>query len=252
MPPKLRVLIVDDEPAARRKTRRFLEEHEDIEIIGDAKNGSEAVAQILDQRPDLVFLDVQMPDIDGFDVVEAIADADHVPKIIFVTAHDQYAVRAFEVSALDYLLKPFDRDRFASALLRSRQSAPLENQLLTLLDSLRPAGRYLRRLLVPSKEERSIFIAVAEITQFESDRNNVLIHTSSGAFSIRTTLDALEERLDPEQFARVHRSHIVNLDRIKGIDPWFHGDYKIMLTDGAELTWSRRFAAKRPDLLRLG
>lgn len=252
-PGKLRVLIVDDEPAARRKTRRFLEEHEDVEVIGEAANGASAVERILEDCPDLVFLDVQMPDIDGFDVVEAIAGAEQIPKIIFVTAHDRYAVRAFEVNALDYLLKPFDRERFAQALSRSRSAgspAPAENQLMTLLESLRPGGRFLRRLLVP-RDGRSIFVSVEDVVRFESERNNVQIETKRGSFTIRMTLDALEQRLDPEQFARVHRSHIVNLDSIKEIDPWFHGDYKITLTDGSSLTWSRRFAAKRPDLLRL-
>ncbi|MDP9016770.1 MAG: response regulator transcription factor, partial [Candidatus Eremiobacteraeota bacterium] len=145
---KLRVLIVDDEPAARRKTRRFLEEDDDVEITGEASNGTDAVDKIFRERPDLVFLDIQMPDVDGFDVVAAIAGTEHVPKFIFVTAHDQYAVKAFEVSAVDYLLKPFDRERFATALVRGRQSvtslAP-EDQLQLLLDSLRPAGRFLRR-----------------------------------------------------------------------------------------------------------
>ena len=249
----MRVLIVDDEPAARRKTRRFLEEHDDIEVCGEAANGTEAVQQILEYRPDLVFLDVQMPDIDGFDVTEAIAGTDFVPKIVFVTAHDQYAVRAFEVNALDYLLKPFDRERLATALERSRESvraAPPENQLLTLLDSLRPSGRYLRRLLVPRDQGRSIFVSVSDVFRFESDRNNVNVHARSGEFSLRMTLDSLQSRLDPEQFARVHRSHVVNLDFIKEIDPWFHGDYKITMADGSSLTWSRRYAAKRADLLR--
>lgn len=247
----MRVLIVDDEPAARRKTRRFLEEHEDIEIAGEAQNGNEAVEQIRLLRPDVVLLDIQMPDIDGFDVVEAVANGEHVPKFVFVTAHDRYAVRAFEVSAMDYLLKPFDRERLTTALEKCRSSSrdATQSQLITLLDSLRPSGRYMRRLLF-SRGGRNAFIPVTEVLRFESDRNNVTIHARSGPASMRTTLDALEARLDPEQFARVHRSHIVNLDAVRQIDPWFHGDYKITLEDGTEVAWSRRFAARRPDLLR--
>lgn len=247
----MRVLIVDDEPAARRKTRRFLDEHGGIEVAGEAQNGNEAVEKILALRPDVVFLDIQMPDIDGFDVVEAVAGSAHVPRFVFVTAHDRYAVRAFEVNAMDYLLKPFDRERFSATLQKCNQSerGASQSQLISLLDSLRPPGRYMRRLLF-SRGGRSAFIPVSEVLRFQSDRNNVTIHARTGPASIRTTLDALEARLDPEQFARVHRSHIVNLDAVRQIDPWFHGDYKITLDDGTEIAWSRRFAARRPDLLR--
>jgi two-component system, LytTR family, response regulator len=250
----MRVLIVDDEPAARRKVLRFLEEHTDIEIVGEAANGEEAIRQIAAHHPDLVFLDVQMPGIDGFTVLEEIADADHVPAIIFATAHDEHAVRAFEVNALDYLLKPFDRERFERALARARKSADTapgasQAQLMQLLNAIRPSGRHSRRLLVPS-DERSVFVNVAEIVRIEADRNNVTIFTPRGSYSMRTTLESLEERLDPEQFIRIHRSHLVNIDALKEIHPWFHGDYKAKLHDGTELMWSRRYAARRPELLK--
>jgi two-component system LytT family response regulator len=249
----MRVLIVDDEPAARRKLARFLEEHDDVELTGECARGLEAVDRIREERPDVVFLDIQMPDIDGFEVVEALAATEFVPAIVFATAHDEFAVRAFEVSAVDYLLKPFDRERFDRALDRARKSvgaphAAGQAQLLTLLDAMRPPGRYLRRILVPA-ESRSIFLGVSDIIRFESDRNNVAIHSRRGIFSIRTTLESLEQKLDPQQFARIHRSHLVNLDAIKEIHPWFHGDYKLALHDGTELMWSRRYTAKRPDLL---
>lgn len=248
----MRVLIVDDEPAARRKVLRFLSEHADVEIAGEATNGHDAVEQITGQRPDVVFLDVQMPGMDGFDVVEALADGEHVPSIVFATAHDEYAVRAFEVSAIDYLLKPFDRERFDRALDRARKSLAepadaSQSQLLALLDAMRGHGHYARRLLVPA-EGRAVFVNAADIVRLESDRNNVTIHSRHGSHVMRATLDTLERKLDPQQFVRIHRSHIVNLDAVREIHPWFHGDYKIRLHDGTELMWSRRFAAKRPDL----
>ncbi len=249
----MRVLVVDDEPAARRKVIRFLQEHEDVELAGEAENGENAVKRIAAERPDLVILDVQMPDMNGFEVVEAIAASEHVPAVIFATAHDEYAVRAFEVSAVDYLLKPFDRERFERALERARKSVgepadAAQSQLLTLLDAMRPAGRFARRLLLPTNG-RAVFVNAGDIVRLEADRNNVLVHARSGSFSLRTTLDALERRLDPQQFVRVHRSHVVNLDAVKEIHPWFHGDYKIRMQDGSELMWSRRYAAKRPDLM---
>jgi two-component system LytT family response regulator len=250
----MRVLVVDDEHAARRKVLRFLQEHADIDVIGEASTGTEAIDRIAADRPDLVFLDIQMPDADGFEVVEAIAEGQHVPSIVFATAHDEYAVRAFEVNALDYLLKPFDRERFDRALERARQTLSSaqrspQQRLLALLDTMRPANRYVRRLLLPF-EGRSLFVNVAEIVRIEADRNNAEIFTRRGSFMLRTTLEALEDKLDPEQFVRIHRSHIVNLDAVKEIHPWFRGDYKAKLHDGTELMWSRRYASQRPELLK--
>jgi two-component system LytT family response regulator len=250
----MRALIVDDEPAARRKVARFLSDHADVEIAGEAANGEEAVERIIADRPDIVFLDVQMPGMDGFEVIDAVAAAGALPSIVFTTAHDEYAVRAFEVSALDYLLKPFDRQRFESALERARQrvgtpsAVDAQSQLLQLLEAIRPAGKFVRRLLV-AQNGRSVFVPVSDIARFEADRNNVIIHARRGNYEIRATVESLERKLDPEQFVRIHRSHIVNLDAVKEIHPWFHGDYKLVLHDGTELMWSRRYAAKRPDLL---
>jgi two-component system LytT family response regulator len=254
VPKLIRVFVVDDEPAARRKLLRFLQDESGVQTAGEAGSGREAVERILAERPDLVFLDIHMPDMDGFEVVDALAQGGYVPAIVFATAHDDYAVRAFEVSALDYLLKPFDRERFQRALVRARKSVasgtePDQAQLLTLLEALRPPGRYLRRLLVPHAG-RSLFVNVAEIVRLESDRNEVAIHSRRGTYTLRATLDSMEQKLDPEQFVRIHRSHLVNLDAIREIHPWFHGDYKVVLHDGTELMWSRRFAAKRPDLVK--
>ena len=247
----MNVLIVDDEPAARRKLTRFLADCEDMRVVGEAANGRDAVGAILEREPDLVFLDIQMPDMTGFDVIEAIAQAPRLPSIVFVTAYDQYAVRAFEVSAVDYLLKPYDRERFDAALNRARRSAAAQtapSALWNVLEALRPADRYARRLLV-THDGRSQFVATGDILRCEADRNYVTLHARGGSFLLRSTLDALEQKLDPQQFARIHRSHLVNIDAISVIHPWFHGDYKIVLKDGQELMWSRRYAAKRPDLL---
>jgi two-component system, LytTR family, response regulator len=248
----LRVLLADDEAPARRKLVRFLEEHPDVEIVGQASNGLDAVDLIGLTKPDLVFLDIHMPDLDGIGVAEAMLAHERPPRVVFVTAHDRYAVKAFEVSALDYLLKPYDRERFESALERSRLAIGETNGQSGLADVLmqvRKEERYARRLLV-SNEGRSSFVPVRDIQRLESDGNNVTIRTRSGDFSMRCTLESLEARLDPEQFARIHRSHVINIDDIGEVHPWFHGDHKVKLRDGTELTWSRRYAAKRPDLLK--
>lgn len=249
---KIPVLIADDEAPARRKLARFLSEHADIEIVAEASNGVDAVDLIAMTKPELVFLDIRMPDLDGLGVAQAIAQVDKPPAIVFVTAFDQYAIDAFEVSALDYLLKPYDRERFDRAMARVRrtmQNAQNGAHIADVVAKLRKEDKYVRRMLVPN-EGRSFFIPVAQIVQFESDGNNVTIHARNAAYSLRSTLDAIEGRLDPEQFARVHRSHVVNIDEIAEISPWFHGDYKLVLRDGSEIPWSRRYAAKRPDLLR--
>lgn len=248
----LSVMIADDEAPARRKLTRFLNDHEDVSVVAEASNGIDALDLIAMTRPRLVFLDIHMPDLDGLGVAEALARSEQPPSIVFVTAFDQYAVKAFEVSALDYLLKPYDKERFDIALARARRSVettPDTTALARTLAQLRNEEQYVRRLLIPN-DGRSFFVAIREIRRLESDGNNVLVHTARGAHSLRSTLESLESRLDPALFARVHRSHVVNIDEIAEIHPWFHGDYKIMMRDGAEIAWSRRYAAKRPDLLK--
>ncbi|MBV8639220.1 MAG: response regulator transcription factor [Candidatus Eremiobacteraeota bacterium] len=246
------VMIADDEGPARRKLARFLGEHEDITIVAEASNGIDALDLIAMTKPRLVFLDIHMPDLDGLGVAQALVRAEEPPSIVFVTAFDQYAVKAFEVSALDYLLKPYDKSRFEQALDRARRSVdsrPDTETLAATLARIRNEEQYVRRLLIPN-EGRSFFVATREITRLESDGNNVAVHTGRGTHSLRATLESLETRLDPAQFARVHRSHLVNIDEIAEIHPWFHGDYKISMRDGSEIAWSRRYAAKRPDLLK--
>jgi two-component system LytT family response regulator len=195
-----------------------------------------------------------MPDLDGVGVAEALANAEHVPRIVFVTAFDGHAVRAFELGALDYLLKPFDRDRFDRTLERARDAlaarpAETSAHIAELIARLRGDERYALRLLIPDGE-RSFYLPVREIARLEADGNDVVVHTQRGSYRLRATLESLEARLDPAQFARVHRSHVVGIDHIAEIRPWFHGDQKLVLRDGSEVAWSRRYAAKRPDLLR--
>jgi len=250
----LRILIVDDEAPARRKVARFLRSYPTLRVCGEAESGEGAVALIRELAPDLVFLDVQMPGMSGFDVVEAIAQDTHVPHFIFATAHDDFAVRAFDVSALDYLLKPFDQDRFERAIAKAEvahaeRQPSLDPQLRTLLDRIGAAPAYLDRLLI-ANDRRSVFVPVERISRFDADRNHVAIHTPDGVHRLRTTLEALEAKLDPKSFVRIHRSHIVRIDAIAQIATWFHGDRKVHLRDGTELLWSRRYAERRPDLLR--
>lgn len=246
----LSVLIADDEAPARRKIARMLEEHEDVTVVAEASNGVDAIDLIAMTKPDLAFLDIQMPDLDGLGVAQAVAGQQNPPAIVFVTAFDRYAIKAFEVQALDYLLKPFDRERFDRVLRRARAAQPgPPPHLAQALQQARQEEPYIRRLLIPN-EGRSFFVNVDEISRLESDGNNVRVHCSRGVFALRATLESLEARLNPEQFARVHRSHLVNIDAIAEIRPWFHGDYRTVLRDGSEVAWSRRYAAKRPDLIR--
>ncbi len=246
----LRVLIADDEAPARRKLSRFLQDHDDVVIVAEASNGIDAVDLIRMTKPDIAFLDVHMPDLDGLAVAQSLNGRTSSPAIVFVTAHDRYAVAAFEVRALDYLLKPYDRERFERALQRARGSARSENlQLPDIIAQARREERYAGRLLVPN-EGRSFFVQVKDLVRIESEGNNVVLHFAGRAAKLRVTLESLEERLDPAHFVRVHRSHVLNIDEIAEIRPWFHGDYIVRMRDGAEVTWSRRYAAKRPDLLK--
>ncbi len=248
--PVLRALIVDDEAPARRKVARMLSRHDDVEIIGEAADAAEAVDRIRAERPDLVFLNVQMPGADGFSVVEAIAGDARAPRIVFVTAHDRYAVRAFNVCAADYLLKPFDEERFDRALDRVREKHDgTAERLREVLDAFRGTASYPERVLVPG-EDRSFFVAVDDIVRVEAARNSVVLHCGNREFALRTTMEALERRLDPRRFARLNRSHLVRIDAIAEMEPWFHGEYKVRLRDGTLVTWSRRYVGRRPDLLQ--
>ena len=252
---KIRVMIVDDERPARRKIRRFLESEPDIEVLGESDGGPGAVAAIRKHKPDLLFLDVQMPELDGFGVIDALG-TDRLPQVVFVTAHDQFALRAFEVHALDYLLKPFDQERFRKVLERARQYLMRESEggpdegMKRLLDEVRAGARgarYAERLLINSGE-RAFFLPVDRIDHVEAAKNYVRIHTGDDSYLLRGTVDGLHRRLDPAKFLRVNRSQIVNIDSIKELQPWFHGEYRIILKDGREMMWSRRYLDRSSEL----
>jgi two-component system LytT family response regulator len=248
---KLRALIVDDEAPARRKLRSQLAGEGDVEIVGEAASGPEAVDAIRSLRPDLVFLDVQMPGMTGFDVIAAVG-AEAMPAVVFVTAFDDFALEAFDVQAVDYLLKPYHPDRFKKALGRAvervRRNENGASRLEKLLASVlpRPAA-YSERLLL-REGERIVFVSVAEIVRISADGNYVKVFTSSGAHHIRDTMAGIEARLDPGRFARIHRSDIVNVDFVKEIQPFFHGDSIAILKTGEQLRVSRRYHDR---LLRL-
>ena len=252
---RIRTVIADDEPLARRGIRAHLDLEKDIEIISECRNGREAVEAIETDSPDLVFLDVQMPELDGFGVVDAVG-VEEMPAVIFVTAYDRYALRAFEVHALDYLLKPFDGQRFARAVQRARNQIEqdslgnLSGRLRSLLADLesRPEQKYPARLVIKSTGRIS-FLDVAEIDWIEAADNYVRLHTGRESHLLRETMNSLEKRLDPEQFLRVHRCRIVNIQKVKELRPLFRGEYDITLQDGTRLETGRGYRAGLQKLL---
>ncbi|MFP5262698.1 MAG: LytR/AlgR family response regulator transcription factor [Blastocatellia bacterium] len=250
---RIRALIVDDEPLARRRLRRRLNYHADVDVIGECANGREAIDAIRAGRPDIVFLDVQMPEMDGFAVMEAL-EADALPLVIFVTAYDQYALRAFEVYALDYLLKPFDRQRFDKALqrakarLRADKGSEINQRALALLEELKARTSHLERLIVKSGG-RAFFLKTEEIDWIEAEGKYVRLHVGKESHLLRETISSLEAQLDPKRFPRIHRSTIVNIDRIRELQPWFHNEYRVLLRDGTQLMLSRGCRKKLGDLL---
>jgi two-component system LytT family response regulator len=248
----IRVLIVDDEALACRRLRRLLRGVSGLEIAGVCTNGPEAVSAINKLQPDLLLLDVQMPGMDGFGVLKALK-TDKLPYVIFVTAFDQYAIQAFDVHALDYLLKPFDRERFEEALDRAknqirREKEGVDEGLLALLQEIRPQSQPLERVVIKSNG-RVFFLKTEQIDWIEAQGKYVLIHAGKGSHLVREGMNILETKLDPKKFVRIHKSSIVNLDRIHQLHPWFHGDYKVLLYNGTELTLSRRFRQNLNDLL---
>lgn len=243
---KIRALIVDDEELARDRIASLLADHPDVEVVGTCSDGPSAVETIERERPDLVFLDVQMPGMDGFEVIENL-DREHIPAVVFVTAHDAHAIRAFEIHALDFLLKPFDHTRFEKALERARaqlsrdKTTNFDSRLVSLLEELRDERKYPERLIVKSSG-RVFFVRAEDIDWVEASGNYVKIHTKSEAHLLRESMKNMEAKLDPKTFVRIHRSAIVNIDRIKELEPWFHGEYVVILRDGTRLTASRVFS----------
>jgi len=235
----LRVLVIDDEPPARRKLLMMLAGEPDIDVVGQAANGIDAVAAIEKLKPDVIFLDIQMPGMNGFEVLEAI-DTEAVPLVVFVTAFDQHAVRAFEVHAADYLLKPFDRTRLQNCLARLRDAhESMDSKLKKLLEEFRPRD-YLTRVIVKSRG-RVLFLNVEDVDWIETSANYVELHSGRNSYLLRETLQSLETRLNPRQFARLHRTIIVNIDRIRELQPWSHGDFIVILKDETKLRMSRRY-----------
>lgn len=242
----LRVLIADDEAPARRTLRRLLEAEPDVVIVGEAADGESAVAAVLEHAPDLVLLDIQMPGLDGFEVVRSVG-AERMPRLVFVSAYDEFALRAFEVNALDYVLKPLDPERFRAAVARARVhrraggSGDAAVSLSTVLAALRPEASYLQRILVET-DSKALLLPVERITWLEAAKNYVTLYVAGGdRFTLRTSLGALQARLDPAKFLRINRSQVVQLDSVKELRPWFHGEYVVVLHDATELMWSRRF-----------
>jgi two-component system LytT family response regulator len=238
----LRALIVDDEALARKALVRLLKSERDINVIGQCGDGEAAVDSILRHQPDLVFLDVQMPEMDGFRVVETVG-VERMPITIFVTAFDRYAIKAFDANAVDYLLKPFAADRLSRALARARdrflgrQNQESAQRLFSLLDS-RYQSDYAQRLTV-STGGRIHFVAVNDIDWIEADGNYARLHVARNIYDLRDTLQALMEKLDPREFVRIHRSTIVNVQRIREVQPWFQGSHIVLLHSGEELRMSR-------------
>jgi two-component system LytT family response regulator len=255
MPDRIRALIVDDEAPAREAIRLRLTGEPDIEVVGEAGDGIEAVRLCETIRPDVMLLDIHMPEMDGFEIVERVS-VTHLPIVIFVTAYDRYALKAFETHAVDYLLKPFTESRFQAAIDRARREVSkagdheTHQRLIALLDDRRkrPApgpegkaaeqGDYLVRLAV-KHNHRIVLVKVDEIDWIESSANYACLRAHGQSYLVRTTMSELERRLDPARFARIHRSTIVQIDRIKDIVPAWHGDFKVTLRDGTVLKMTR-------------
>lgn len=253
---KLRALIVDDEPLAREWVRGAVAEDHELEVIGECGNGFEAAESIRRLKPDLVFLDVQMPGLDGFGVLEALSP-DEIPAIVFVTAFDQYAVRAFEAQAVDYLMKPFSRERLEEAvrrvreLLKGRSLEDFRESIGKIVEKIRRDRSYPEWVLLKA-EGKNVFVKVRDIDWIESSRNNVRIHVGQVVYLLHETTSAIAQRLDPRKFLRIHRSSIVNIERIKELHPWFNGDYAVFLRDGTQLTLSASYRDRLREFRRFG
>ncbi len=251
---RIRTVIVDDEAPARTRIRQLLKGELDFEIVAECVNGREAVERIISEKPDVVFLDVQMPRLNGLEVCEAICLTPTQPLIIFVTAYDEHALKAFELHAIDYLLKPFDRERFQMALkhardqLRRADGLPAVRRLEALLAELRSGVRKQERLVF-KENGRVIFVRTESIDWIEADGNYVRLHAGSESHYVRATLAKLETQLPPANFMRISRSAVVNLERVKELQPLFYGDYVVILQNGSRLNMSRNYRDRVESLL---
>ncbi len=242
---QLTTLIVDDEPLAREGLRALLAKDAEVSAIREAKDGCEAVAAIREGHPDLVLLDVQMPEMDGFEVVRSIGAAT-MPGVVFVTAHDQYAIQAFEINALDYLLKPVIEERFVRAMARAKERiranvVDANRQILGLLEAIASPRKYVKRLAVWSAG-KTTFLDVEEVDWIQAAENYVELHAGRMSHLLHVTMNVLEKSLDPEVFLRIHRSMIVNISRIRFLQPGSHGEYLVTLRDGVRLQSGRTYA----------
>jgi len=245
---RINAVIIDDERLARRRIRRLLVGEPDIDVLGESATPQQAIALLKERAPDLLFLDIQMPGLNGFEILEAIGE-NKIPAVIFVTAFEEYAVRAFEVHAVDYLLKPFDRRRFQCAIERAREhlrqlnGSGTSRQLVDLLQTLSPKAPSSGRLAVRNGGH-VVLVKTDTIDWIEAADNYVCLHCGTETHVLRETMNSLETRLDRDRFLRIHRSTIVNVDRIKELQPWFRGDYTVLLHDGTQLTLSRTYREK--------
>jgi two-component system, LytTR family, response regulator len=254
--PPYSVVIADDEPLARERIRTMLAGDARFRIVAECADGDEAVATIAERRPDLVFLDVQMPEVDGFAVLEAFGD-ETLPAVIFVTAYDEYALRAFDVSAVDYLLKPFDKARFAKALERAvarmaKDATPAGpdggGEIRALIEQLKRERGYATRFVVRA-DGKLTFVRAAEIDWIDASGNYARLHVQGRVHLVRETMKSIEGRLNPDQFVRVHRSAIINIDRVVSLEPYFHGEYVVAMRDGTRLTSSRTHSGRLRALI---
>jgi two-component system LytT family response regulator len=246
MPP-LRVFVTDDEAPARRKLLRFLREEPEAVVVGEASNGPDTVVAVQETKPDLLFLDIQMIGMDGFEVVAALETV-FLPRIVFVTAHNEYAIRALDIHAFGYLLKPFDQARFAKVLLDARrvQTAESLDGLRQLLQEVRPLRQ--PRLLV-EENGRGTLLALNQIDWVESDRNYLKLYVGNHTYTVRGTIESIEGKLDPEHFLRINRKSLVRIDFIRELQKWSHGEYQVILKSGQTLMWTRRYVDRQSTLL---
>ena len=250
---KIRVCVIDDEPIACRKIQRLLNEDTGVEVVAVCHNGEEACEAIRNLQPDLIFLDIQMPEMDGFEVLASMEEK-KMPHVVFVTAFDRYAIRAFEVHALDYLLKPFDRKRFQEALNRGKTHVTQDRmhsqkvELKALFQEITKGTGYLERLVFKS-QGKVFFLNTDEIDWIEAQGKYELVHAGHQSHLVREGMGKLEAELDPKKFVRIHKSTIVNIDRISHLQPLFHADFRVYLRNGTVLTISRRYREKLEQVL---
>ena len=244
---RLRVVVTDDEAPARRKLLRFLSQEPDVTVVAEAGNGQESIAAVAETKPDLLFLDIQMPGMDGFAVVEALEPI-FLPRIVFVTAYDEFAIRAIEIHAFGYLLKPFDQARFGKVLTDARsqiekdRTGELQFSMRRLLDEVRNPRQ--PRLLV-EENGRGTLLALNQIDWAEADRNYIKLHVGSRTYTVRGTIEDMERKLDREQFLRINRSSLLRIDFVRELRKWSHGEYQVLLQSGQTLMWTRRYVDKQ-------